>query len=210
MDTLLPFNAALRLLLVYGHLLLCAFALVEVLSADWRLLHMQISARLLRRTHRHIVWLLAGLWVSGAAIVAVDGLPVLANGKLVAKLTCVSLLTVNGVFLRCWCLPRLVNDRPLRRAESWVLMSCGATSTTCWLMAGFYGVARPLASFSPAFNLLLLGAALAVAWAVALMLSTRLRQGRQPLPGSARPQRMHAPRPSGSEASTAASQLPAA
>ena len=124
--------------------------------------------------------LLAGLWISGMAIVAVDGLAQMGtNPKLLAKLVCVSLLTLNGLLLRHWCFPRLISNRPLQRAESWALMSCGAVSTTCWLMSGFYGIARPLALWTPGQNLLLLWAALAAALPVALALSGRLREGRR-------------------------------
>lgn len=173
-------TTALRLLLLYAHLLLCVFALYTVLNTDWRLLRSRISAKHLLQAHRRVVLLLAGLWLSGIAIVAVDGLAQMGtNPKLLAKLVCVSLLTLNGLLLRHWCFPRLVSNRPLQRAESWALMSCGAISTTCWLMSGFYGIARPLAQWSPGQNLLLLWAALAVALPVALALSGRLREGRR-------------------------------
>ena len=173
-------TAALRLLLLYAHLLLCVFALYTVLNTDWRLLRSRISGKHLLQAHRRVVLLLAGLWLSGIAIVAVDGLAQMGtNPKLLAKLVCVSLLTLNGLLLRHWCFPRLVSNRPLQRAESWALMSCGAISTTCWLMSGFYGIARPLALWSAGQNLLLLWAALAVALPVALALSGRLREGRR-------------------------------
>lgn len=173
-------STALRLLLVYAHLLLCVFALYTVLNTDWRLLRSRISAKHLLQSHRRVVWLLAGLWISGMAIVAVDGLGQMgSNPKLLAKVVCVSLLTLNGLLLRYWCFPRLVSSRPLERLESWALMSCGAVSTTCWLLSAFYGIAKPLTLWSPAQNLLLLWAALAVAVPVALSLAGRLREGRR-------------------------------
>jgi hypothetical protein len=171
---------ALRLLLVYVHLLLCVFALYTVLNTDWRLLRSRISAKHLLQSHRRVVWLLAGLWISGLAIVSVDGLGQMgSNPKLQAKVVCVSLLTFNGLLLRYWCFPRLVSNRPLKRLESWALMSCGAVSTTCWMLSAFYGIAKPLALWTPAQNLLLLWAALAVAIPVALSLAGRLREGRR-------------------------------
>ena len=173
-------DTALRLLLLYAHLLLCVFALYTVLNTDWRLLRGRISAKHLLQAHRRVVLLLAGLWLSGISIVALDGLAQMgSNPKLLAKLVCVSLLTLNGLLLRHWCFPRLISNRPLQRAESWALMSCGAVSTSCWLMSGFYGIARPLALWTPGQNLLLLWAALAVALPVALGLSGRLREGRR-------------------------------
>lgn len=173
-------HTALRLALLYAHLLACVLALHTVLSTDWRLLNARINARQLLHAHRRVVWVLGALWLSGAAIVALDGLAQLqTNPKLIAKIICVSLLTLNGVVLRIWCLPRLVSDRPLTRAEACVLMACGAMSTTCWLMAGFYGIARPLVGWTLQENLALLGAALAVALPLALSLQGRLRDGRR-------------------------------
>ena len=176
----LDLHTALRLALLYAHLLACVLALHTVLRTDWRLLNSRINARQLMHAHRRVVWVLGALWLSGGAIVALDGLAQLqTNPKLIAKIVCVSLLTLNGVVLRVWCLPRLVSDGPLSRAEACVLMACGAMSTTCWLMAGFYGIARPLMNWTVQENLLLLGAALAVALPVALSMQGRLRDGRR-------------------------------
>lgn len=173
-------NTALRLALLYAHLLACVLALHTVLSTDWRLLRARISARQLLQSHRRVVWVLTALWLTGLAIVMLDGLAQLQNNpKLIAKIGCVVLLTLNGVLLRAWCLPRLVSERPLTRTEACVLMSCGAVSTTGWLMASFYGIARPLSAWTLQGNLLLLGAALAVALPVALSLQGRLRDGRR-------------------------------
>ena len=173
-------HTALRLALLYAHLLACVLALHTVLSTDWRLLNARITARQLLNAHQRVVWVLGALWLSGGAIVALDGLAQLQNNpKLVAKIVCVSMLTLNGVLLRIWCLPRLVNDRLLTRTQACALMACGAMSTTCWLMAGFYGIARPLVAWTVLQNLALLGAALAVALPVALSLEGRLRDGRR-------------------------------
>ncbi len=184
-------HTALRLALLYSHLLLAVFALHAVLSTDWRLLRSRISASQLLRTHRQVAALLAGLWLSGLAIVALDGWDQLAvNPKLQAKLLCVCLLTANGFLLRLWCFPRLISNRPLAGLEASLLMICGAISTTSWLVAGFLGMAKPLAYWSLTQNLLILAAALAVAVPVALSLRWRLQDGRLGrMPGTRRPGR---------------------
>lgn len=180
MEATLSLNITLRLAMVYAHLLLCVFALQAVLSTDWRLMRSRINAQQLQRAQRQVELLLLGLWFTGAALVLLDGLvQIEAGSKLLAKLVCVCLLTFNGVLLRLWCFPRLLSERPLARVEAWALMSCGAVSTSCWLMAGFYGVARPLAPWPLEQQLLLLWAALAVAVPVALLLSGRLCDGRR-------------------------------
>jgi hypothetical protein len=176
-------DTGLRLLLLYAHLLLCVFALYSVLSGDWRLLRARMSAPRLLRTHRRVSLALAGLWATGLAIVLIDTQgqwsSLQSNGKLLAKLACVLLLTANAGVLRWWSFPRLTSDRPLGRLESWALMSSGAVSTACWLMAGFYGVARPLKTWPFEHNLALLGLVLLVAVPSAMALSGRLRQGRR-------------------------------
>jgi hypothetical protein len=176
-------NTVLRLVLLYAHLLLCAFALHTVLSSDWRLLRARMSAPRLLRTQQRVSLLLAGLWITGLAMVMIDIQGQLSelqhNAKLLAKLACVSLLTVNAAVLKWWSFPRLTMDRPLGRLESWALMSSGAVSTTCWLMAGFYGVAKPLKAWPLEHNLALLAMALLVAVPTAIALSGRLRNGRR-------------------------------
>jgi hypothetical protein len=167
---------------LYAHLMLCVVALHAVLSSDWRLLRAQMSGPRLLRTHRRVSLSLAGLWVTGVAIVLIDIQGQLSaltgNTKLLAKLACVALLTVNAAVLRWWSFPRLMSERPLGRLEAWALMSTGAVSTTCWLMAGFYGIAKPMKAWPLELNLALLGLALLVAVPTAIALSGRLRQGR--------------------------------
>ncbi len=183
MGSILGMETALRLALLYVHLLLCVFALHAVLSSDWRLLRAQMSAPRLERTHQRVLALLLGLWASGLAIVALDAKgqwgPILENPKLLAKLLCVLLLTLNAVVLRWWCFPRLVSNRPLGLVESWVLMSSGAVSTSCWLMSGFYGVAKPLKDWPLSYNLILLVLVIAVAVPIAISMAHRLRRGRR-------------------------------
>ncbi|MDE2372081.1 MAG: hypothetical protein KGN16_24135 [Burkholderiales bacterium] len=181
-----------RLGLVYAHLLLCVFALHTVLSLDWRLLHSRISARELERRHRTVIWLLAGLWLSGLLVTGIDldfnpGL-LLNKPKLIAKLGCVTMLTLNGVLMHAWCMPRLAGRSPLRRGEAVALLLAGGFSTVSWLMAAFFGIARPLATWPVAGLLGLWAAALLVAVPVALILADRLyrrRQGREQAPALA-------------------------
>lgn len=171
-----------RMALLFSHFLLCVFALQTVLSSDWRLLRSRMSAARLQRTDSTVALLLCGLWLTGLALVAFDSQGqwqrVAENPKLIVKLVCVVTLTANAVMLRHWCFPRLMSHAPLRRWEACVLMGCGAISTTCWLMAGFYGLASPLQRWPWQHSLSLFGAALVVAIAVALCLHGRLLRQR--------------------------------
>lgn len=192
-------SALLRTGLLYAHLLLCVFALQLVLSTDWQLLRARISARALNSAQRKVAWLFAALWLSGLAIVALDtGMDptlIASKPKLLAKLVAVSILTLNGALLRWWCFPRLVSEQPLGRTEAAVLMCSGAVSTTSWLIAAFYGIARGL-DWSAEQHLTLYAVALAGAMVLALPLAQRLHEGRVE---RARRRRGASPGPSGDE-----------
>lgn len=171
--------ALARLVLVYAHLLLCVFALHLVLSTDHRVLRRHIRATRLLGVHRRVLRLLLGLWLTGIAIMLLDFGPQMAGvserPKLLAKLMCVVVLSLNGLVLRYWSFPRLVSGRQLDRGEAAVLMSTGAISLASWLAAAFFGIARPLAEWPVAATVGLYGVLVAAAVTVALMLASRLR-----------------------------------
>lgn len=167
----------LRLVLVYLHLLFCVFALREVLVADWQLLRHGLRAVQMHWLHRRILLLLLGLWLSGLAIVALDtGFDpgrLVQQPKALAKLATATLLTLNGALLRHWCFPRVERLPRLPLAERIGVLLAGATSTASWLVAAFFGIARPLreaplATLLQAYGVVLLAAAL-VALALALL-----------------------------------------
>lgn len=164
----------LRLLLVFGHLLLCVQVLHLVVRTDRRVLRRRVSERSLRQVHRQVGWLLAGLWLTGLAVLLIDyggqWALLLQRPKLLAKLSCVLVLTANAALLHVYALPRLSAGRMLGRAEMLVLSAAGGISSASWLMAAFIGVARPMASWTTLQALGLYGLALAVGVAVALWL----------------------------------------
>lgn len=172
-----------RLLLLFGHLMLCAYALSLLVRTDLRVLRRRVSARTLMRTHRRMALLLLGLWASGLAIIAIDYWGDFAraagNPKLLAKLTCVLALSANALVLRYYALPRLAAPRELSGVELRVLAAAGAVSSASWLMAAFIGLARPMAKWDIASALGLyagvLGVAVLVAWWVCPPLLQRRR-----------------------------------
>lgn len=160
--------------LLYGHALLFAFAIVIILREDLSLLRARrIDAVALQRTQQHIVWLLTLLWLSGGLLIVLDTgwnlALALAKPKLAAKLSVVTLLTVNGVLLHRLAFPMLTQAqaRPLHAAS--VCAVLGAVSSVSWLYASFVGVARLIAPsmaythFLTLYALALL-AGLSVAW----------------------------------------------
>ncbi|HLM52709.1 MAG TPA: hypothetical protein VK325_03740, partial [Pseudoxanthomonas sp.] len=136
----------LRLALLYSHLLLCAFTLQRVLSEDWRLLVSQVDATRLKDTLLVMPFLLAGLWVTGLAIAAIDThlswAEFAAKPKLQAKLVCLCVLTANGWALHHKVFKRLSNPRRIDAKTALVFGGLGAISTSSWLFAAFLGIAR--------------------------------------------------------------------
>jgi hypothetical protein len=167
-------EAWLRASLVFVHLMLCVFALYAVLQADLRVLRRRVGPRTMKRTHARVAWLLAGLWLSGLAIIGMDigtHFALLAERpKLLTKLLCVLTLTLNGVLLNLYAMPRISAQRPLASTERYAMAVMGGVSTASWLMAAFIGVARPLAEWTPLLAMSLYAGVVLLSCAAALVI----------------------------------------
>jgi len=99
------------------------------------------------------------------------------KSKLLAKLVCVTVLSLNAVLLHRFAFPRLMSGHSLSTSE-WSLVLCaGAVSTTSWLFAAFLGIAKPLAAMLSAGQFIgLYVLALAFAVGVAMLLANPLRR----------------------------------
>lgn len=167
---------AVRQLLLYGHLLAFAFAFATVVREDITLLRARrIDAGQLRRTARQILILLIVLWASGISLLVLEGgLNLVAwfeSPKIAAKITIVSLLSLNGVLLHYVAFPLLTTRRRSPRLAAFVCTVIGAASAAGWGYASFLGVARLIApSMTYPLYLLLFLAVLALALVVALVL----------------------------------------
>lgn len=171
---------AIRTLILFSHLLLCAFALVKVLRADARVVLKRISRSALRRESQHISWLLALLWATGLGLMFLDtglGIEAIAsNPKLVLKLVVVCVLTINGVALHVITFPLLRLPSRLSRNQLGLLLLTGSISSSHWLIAAFVGVARPLKNI-PTVELLVTYVALVSTLSVAsLLMSSYVRE----------------------------------
>lgn len=180
MTSALPPTDWLRLLLIYLHLLSCAFALVLVLGADWRIATRRFTADGLRRTASRTSVALGALWLTGLALIhrdtGFDPVLMIESPKLLLKLLVVVTLTANGFFLHAVSFPLIVQSRRPGVAGSMLLATTGALSTGHWLLAAFVGVARPLGTWS--FQHLLNGYALycGVTLVAGLMCTSELRR----------------------------------
>lgn len=145
----------LKTIVVYVHLLATCMALGSVLLTDFRLWTWRnrkpdaVMLAQLVETQHIVTFALAALWVTGALLIGLgfwhEGAHYLLNQKLWAKVSVVSLLTLNGILLHRIGFPLLqkaaLAAQP--RAKLMCLGLLGALSSTGWLFAAFLGVARP-------------------------------------------------------------------
>lgn len=146
--------ALLKPLVVYLHLLATCIALGSVLLADhrlWRWRHRRLNPSMivqLKETQGVVSLALTGLWLSGALLVVLgywqDGNHYLLNPKLWAKVSVVSLLTLNGILLHQVGFPLLQREAfvAMSKSDQVRLGLLGALSSTGWMFAAFLGIAR--------------------------------------------------------------------
>lgn len=160
--------------LLFAHVIAFAMTLAAVLREDLRLLvTRRIDTPRLLHTARTVSIGLSALWVSGLALVAIDAAasagPWSPNAKLLAKLTVVGVLTVNGWALHAWVFPRLWGVALRIERSLWPAAVLGAISSASWLSASFVGVARIVSPWwSFAAFMALYGAVVVVSVALAL------------------------------------------
>ncbi len=176
-----------RMFLVLGHLFALLAAAVAVAFGDYALLGgKQIDNGVLRKASSGVALALAALWVTGLGIIYVDThfamALILAKPKILAKLTVVGVLTLNGMFMHAKVLPSLERRFSAERAvgvAAWATVA-GAVSAAGWGYAVFLGVARPLTpilgyqGFIALFVLAVLGACVVSARLVRPALARRL------------------------------------
>lgn len=148
-----------RLGLVYVHLIACCVALGLVIVSDLAMVRdlfrgsgPQSHSRQMEQLQSIVVKALAVLWLTGAAICALDastkgGLQYFTNPKLQAKILMVAILTINGVALHHTVLPwvkRAGSVLHLSFAQTVFALLAGTVSGVSWLYAALLGVGRPL------------------------------------------------------------------
>jgi hypothetical protein len=147
-DTL--FHDLTRMLVVYTHVIACTIAIGFAFFADYRILKAKGQMRnhdieIVEQVSRFVAIALGALWVSGIGILLIDfgHLPsfneLMAKPKLAAKVTVVLVLTLNGLLLHNYALPRL-------HRLNFLVALIGGVSASTWLVAAFLGVGKPLAT----------------------------------------------------------------
>jgi hypothetical protein len=149
-----------RLAVLYVHLIACCVAIGLVLTHDIAMVKELLQPQRTDHGDTHTLETLQStvslalvvLWVTGAAIVALDasvkGWDYFGNPKLQAKIGLVLLLTANGVLLHQTVLPMMQKAGSLLQLnfdQRLLAVFAGAVSGVTWFYAAFMGVARPLA-----------------------------------------------------------------
>ncbi|WIV98230.1 hypothetical protein [Kinneretia aquatilis] len=181
---LLDTSALLRMLALYTHVLACFAAAASVVLGDVAIfMPKRVDRVLLRKASRLVFLSLLALWVSGLVLIGIDTgfdlAVIMDKPKLLAKLSVVSILTLNGWALHRWAFPRLASPQEAPHKAAGLPALLGGVSSASWLFAAFLGVAKPLAIVLhyPGF-MALYAASLALAIAIALGLM-RQRLARQ-------------------------------
>jgi len=148
-----------RMAVVYLHLIACCVAVGLVFMSDLAMVRQllradpadRLDARHLSELQTTVTRALLVLWVTGAAIIALDvslkGLDYFGNPKLQSKIALVALLTLNGIALHRFVLPMLKKAGSMLKLSFsqrlWASFT-GAVSAVTWFYAALLGVGRPL------------------------------------------------------------------
>ncbi len=137
------------MLLIMLHVGSFVVAAIGIAYADLSLFkHQRVDRALLHWASRLVMWALIGLWATGALIVWIDTRfdlhAMMAMPKLLAKLTVVVVLSVNGYYLHTRFFERLGQRvSPFRRTVNLTAVMA-ALSGASWMFAAFLGLAKPL------------------------------------------------------------------
>lgn len=148
-----------RMGILFFHLIACCVAIGLVLMSDIDMVKRLIKAdpgdRLdpghLSKLQKTVLRALIALWITGAAIIALDvsikGWAYFGNPKLQSKLAVVMLLTLNGFVLHHYVLPLVQKAGSLLRlsfSQRMLAIFTGSVSGVSWFYAAMLGIGRPL------------------------------------------------------------------
>lgn len=183
-----------RMLLIFIHILAIVAAGIGIAFGDYAIFSGEgIDTPLLRKAGKVVTIALCALWASGLAVIGIDTsflYAELANKpKLLAKLTVVGVLTINGIALHFVAFKRFENSSSNTTNAMLVPALLGGLSAVTWIYAAFLGLAKPVAARLGYAGLMsLYGMAVLLGTIVALgLVKPRLAQRFEVVPVSARP-----------------------
>ena len=137
----------LRTALIFVHLMVFAFAITTLFKSDVKLLFQRPNDDEVHTMGNHMLFFLLLLWVTGLGIIWIDtkfDYDVIINApKIVVKLSCVILLTLNALIIHFVAFKKL-KKAVLSKADMYIMSLSGSISTASWTFAAFLGVAKPL------------------------------------------------------------------
>jgi len=182
-----------RISMIYLHIISMIAAAVSIVMVDFLVFNRQGSpsrARLIERLASIVLISLLALWATGLTVIGIDtGFDphlILQNGKLLAKLLVVTILSINGVGVHFYVLPQLANATRRSAVLGLTTLAIGVVSAVSWGYAAFLGIAKALSPHLGFAGFVgLYGLALVIAWIVAVtivrprLLKPRQRQAQQ-------------------------------
>lgn len=171
-----------RSVLIFLHLACLIAAGISIAFGDYAILrHRPVNRVLMHKASRAVIWSLVALWVTGLSIMALDmstvALSLATAPKLQAKLTVVTLLSLNGFLLHRYTLHALGETKSPTESDVSLAAILGAVSAASWGYAVFLGVAKawtPILGYSGFMALyvlgLLAGIAVSLRWVRPLLL----------------------------------------
>jgi hypothetical protein len=140
-----------RVCLVYLHILAMIIAFIGIAFGDFAIFWEQkINVKIFKKSAQIVLLSLLALWLSGFLIIFIDNnfSVIMSKPKLLAKLTVVTMLTINGVLLHRYAFPLLLGEKKYSLSKSGLICSLlGAVSLTTWLFSIFVGIGGLLTSF---------------------------------------------------------------
>lgn len=173
---IVEFNALVRMFVLFLHVLTMVAAGAAIAFGDYAIFaHRHIDIALLRKAGFVVSLALLGLWFTGLTLIWIDTqfewVVLAAKPKLLAKLTVVTLLTLNGIALHLMAFERLCEPKYEVQSSAKIAALLGAISVVTWLYAAFLGLAKPASALLGYSGFMALyGICLAIAIAVAMLL----------------------------------------
>lgn len=134
-------------MLIFLHLIVFAFAITKLFKSDIELFFKRPSQNSIKEVGNHMMIYLILLWITGIGVIYIDTLfdieKIMTAQKLLTKLSCVIVLTLNAFVIHMISFKKLANDF-LSKTDMYVMSISGAISTSSWIFAGFLGIAKPL------------------------------------------------------------------
>lgn len=142
----------IRFYLVFIHIMAATLAVGCILFSyiDFYAYDSHLSKKRVLLEHKTVGVCLLVLVLSGLSIVYVDvGIiksftQLFSYQKLTAKLLDVSILVCNGIFIRAFIIPKILDSKRLSRKVTIIFGASAGASLACWINAIFLGKAKIL------------------------------------------------------------------